>query len=194
MTIWHNPVLRSIHVVFFLEAIANVVWVAAILYVFVSEVLQVNETWWGYINTAFFIGLILGGVICSKLSVTFEKHMRKAVLFSSFGVSIVTLLFGINTIAWLALVLVVLSGLIEQIKGITIHTYLQRKASAEELPKIYSAQHTMVSVVFGLSTLVFGGIAEYLNVQLAFIIAGALLAASGVYLLAKKNVFLPINE
>lgn len=189
LTIWKTPIFRSIHVMIFIEAIANVVWVAAILYVFVNEVLNVTEAWWGYINTAFFLGLILGGVFCSRYSVKIEKNMRKTVLYSSFGVSIVTLLFGLNSVAWVALIMVAVSGFIDQMKGITINTYLQKEASIEDLPRIYSAQYSMVSLVFGFSSLAFGGIAEYCSVQLAFIVAGLLLAGSGIYILTIKNRF-----
>ncbi|RWR08626.1 MFS transporter [Siminovitchia fortis] len=186
--IWKNPTFRSIHVMIFMEAMANVVWVAAILYVFVNEVLNVTEAWWGYINTAFFLGLILGGVICSRFSLKIEKIMRKTVLFSSFGVSIITFLFGLNSIAWVALILVAFSGFIDQIKGITIRTYLQKEAAAEDLPKIYSAQYSMVTLVFGFSTLAFGGIAEF-SVQLAFLISGLLLTGSAIYMLIVKKRF-----
>lgn len=189
LTIWKTPIFRSIHVMIFIEAIANVVWVAAILYVFVNEVLNVTEAWWGYINTAFFLGLILGGVFCSRYSVKIEKNMRKTVLYSSFGVSIVTLLFGLNSVAWVALIMVAVSGFIDQMKGITINTYLQKEASIEDLARIYSAQYSMVSLVFGFSSLAFGGIAEYCSVQLAFIVAGLLLAGSGIYILTIKNQF-----
>ncbi|MFS0821717.1 MFS transporter [Bacillus sp. 1P02SD] len=189
LMIWRTPLFRSIHVVICIEAVANVVWVAAILYIFVYEVLHVTEAWWGYINTAFFSGLILGGLVCSRFSATIEKNMRKTVVYSSFGVSVVTVLFGLNSIAWIALILVVLSGLIDQMKGITIHTYLQKEASAEDLPKIYSAQHAMISLVFGFSTLLFGGIVEYTNAQIAFIVAGILLVSSGIYLLTTQNRF-----
>ncbi|MCC3355640.1 DUF1835 domain-containing protein [Bacillus sp. REN16] len=94
-TIWKNPIFRSIHVIFFIEAIANVVWVAAILYGFVNEVLHVTEAWWSYINTAFFLGLIFGGVISSRFSVKVEKNMRKILIYSSF------LCFTSNLIVWI---------------------------------------------------------------------------------------------
>ncbi|MFD6903518.1 MFS transporter, partial [Streptomyces diastaticus] len=180
INIWKNPILRSIHIMISIEALANVVWIAAILYVFVIEVLKVTEEWWGYINTAFFIGLILGGLVCSKFSPVLEKSIKITLLTTSFGVSIVTLIFGLNYMNWIALILVFLSGFIHQIKGITIHTYLQKITKTEDLPKIYSAQHTLISLVFGFSTLIFGGITEYVSVQLSFIIAGLLLVGSGL--------------
>ncbi|URM33205.1 MFS transporter [Cytobacillus firmus] len=187
--IWKNPILRSIHIMISIEALANVVWIAAILYVFVIEILNVTEEWWGYINTAFFIGLILGGLVCSKFSFLLEKSIKITLLTTSFGVSIVTLIFGLNYMNWIALILVFLSGFIHQIKGITIHTYLQKITKTEDLPKIYSAQHTLVSLVFGFSTLIFGGITEYVSVQLSFIIAGLLLVGSGFYLVAVRQRF-----
>ncbi|MFD5854308.1 MFS transporter [Cytobacillus pseudoceanisediminis] len=189
INIWKNPILRSIHIMISIEALANVVWIAAILYVFVIEVLKVTEEWWGYINTAFFIGLILGGLVCSKFSPVLEKSIKITLLTTSFGVSIVTLIFGLNYMNWIALILVFLSGFIHQIKGITIHTYLQKITKTEDLPKIYSAQHTLISLVFGFSTLIFGGITEYVSVQLSFIIAGLLLVGSGLYLVAVRQRF-----
>lgn len=191
ITIWTQPVLRILHVVIIIEAIANVVWIAAILYVFVAEVLKAGEAWWGYINTAFFMGLILGGILCTKFSPVFEKYMKLTLIFASFGVAIVTWLFGANSLAWAALLLVFLSGLIHQIKGIIMHTYIQREVSAEDLPKVFSAQHTLVSLAFGLSTLWFGAIAENISVKITFVIAGILLAFGGIYLLAVRKRFSP---
>ena len=131
--------------------------------------------------------MILGGLVCSRYSVKIEKNMRKIVIYSSLGVSVVTLLFGLNSVAWTALILVAFNGFINQMKGIAIHTYIQKEATAEDLPKIYSAQYSMVSLVFGFSSLAFGAIAEYIGVRIAFLIAGLLLASSGIYLLIIKK-------
>ncbi|AGX03246.1 MULTISPECIES: MFS transporter [Bacillus] len=189
ISIWTQPVLRSFHVVILIEAIANVVWIAAILYVFVAEVLKAGEAWWGYINTSFFMGLILGGVICKKFSSIFEKNMKLTLISASFGVAIVTLLFGANSLAWAALLLVFLSGLIHQIKGIILYTYIQKEVAAEELPKVFSAQHTLVSMAFALSTVLFGAMAENNSAEITFVIAGILLLFNGIYLLAVRKRF-----
>lgn len=141
----------------------------------------------GIYKYSLFIGLILGGLVCSKFSPVLEKSIKITLLTTSFGVSIVTLIFGLNYMNWISLTLVFLSGFIHQIKGITIHTYLQKITKTEDLPKIYSAQHTLISLVFAFSTLIFGGITEYVSVQLSFIIAGLLLVGSGLYLVAVRN-------
>ncbi|MCA0983528.1 MFS transporter [Halobacillus yeomjeoni] len=190
--IWHTPVLRKIHVVIFIESIANVVWIAAIIYVFVSEVLQKSEAWWGYINTTFFIGLLIGGLFCTKYSSFIEKNLRKILMITSFSVSAATLLFGYNSIAWIALVLSVLFGIVEQIKSITMETIIQNKASSGNLPKIYGAQGALTSLTFGVASLLLGGMADVIGVQYVFLFAGTLLAAAAVYILASKQIF-PTN-
>lgn len=72
------------------EAIANVVWIASILYIFVAEVLGQTEAWWGYINTAFFLGMLIGGVICSRFVIEIENNLKRLLILLSFGISGVT--------------------------------------------------------------------------------------------------------
>lgn len=187
--IWRSPLFRSIHVVLFLEAIANVVWIAAIVYVFVTDVLEKTEAWWGYMNATFFIGLIIGGLICSKFTSTVERHLKKLMILSSFGVSIVTFLFGLNSIAWIALMLSVLVGVIEQVKSITYETYIQKTATAEELPKVYGAQGALISITFGLSSLSMGAIADLFGVRYVFFVAGVLLAGAAIFLIFNRRYF-----
>ncbi|ASN06966.1 MFS transporter [Virgibacillus necropolis] len=187
--IWNSSLFRSLHVVFFIEAIANVVWIAAIIYVFVSEVLEKSESWWGYINTTFFIGLLIGGVFCSKYFSIVERHLKKIMIATSFGVSIITFMYGLNSVAWMALVFSVLFGIVEQVKSIAYDTYIQLEATPEELPKLYGAQSALISLTFGLSSLMMGAIAEIFGVRYVFLLAGFLLASAAIYLTVNKNCF-----
>ncbi|WP_096270137.1 MFS transporter [Paucisalibacillus globulus] len=187
--IWKKPLYRLIHLLISFEAIANVVWIAAILYVFVTEILQKSEAWWGYINTAFFIGMILGGIACSRYAKHIEKHLRLTMLITSALVSVIAFSFGFNPIAWISLLLVAFNGVVQQVKGITIEVYLQREATPYELPKIYGAQSALISLMFGVSTLAFGAIADFLSVQIAFLVSGTLLAIGAGYVYFYRGVF-----
>ncbi|ATP40406.1 MFS transporter [Solibacillus sp. R5-41] len=179
--IWDNHSFRTIHVMIVFESIANVVWVAAIMYLFVADVLHASEAWWGYINTTFFIGLVIGGFICTKFEQVFEKNLKKIVLVSSFAAAIVMLLFGLNQVAILALILSLFFGVLDQFKGILLGTWLQLKATDEQLIKVYSAQGVLTSLLFGLSTLLAGTLANIYSVQWLFIGAGLLLLLSAIY-------------
>ncbi|MFJ7933852.1 MFS transporter [Sporosarcina sp. NPDC096371] len=191
--IWRNPLYKSLHVIIVLEAVANVVWIASILYVFVTEVLGETEAWWGYINTIFFIGMVIGGILCTRFISMFEKNMKTVLIICSIGLSLITLLFGLATIAWLALVIVGINGIFQQLKGIAVDTFLQKTASSAELPKIYAAQSALVSLLFAISSLTLGALAEMWDVRITFILSAVLLGLAAIYTLIQHRRFL-INE
>lgn len=179
--VWRNPLYKSLHVIIVFEAFANVVWTASILYVFVSDVLGKSEAWWGYINTSFFVGMVVGGIICSRFTLAFEKNLKYVLITFTFGISILTLIFGLTTVAWLSLVFAGLNGVFQQLKAIASNTFLQKSASTEELPKIYAVQSALVSLLFAISSLLFGALAEIWDIRISFIISAILLGIAAIY-------------
>lgn len=65
---------------------------------------------------------------------------------------------------------------------------MQKASSTELLPKLYSVQNVIVSLGFGLSTILFGWIAEMVHVQAAFFIAGGVLIISFVCFCKKVSL------
>jgi len=187
--VWRNPLYRSLYVIIVFEAVANVVWIASILYVFVTEILGETETWWGYINTSFFIGMVVGGVICSRFTTLFEKNLKYVLITFSFGICILTLLFGLTTIAWLSLFFSGLNGVFQQLKAIAANTFLQKSASPEELPKIYAVESSLVSLLFAISSILFGALAEIWDVRITFIISAILLGLAAIYAVIRHRRF-----
>lgn len=117
-TLSNTPVLRKIAWIDFLETIAGTVWIAAILYVFVNDALNVDEKWWGFINGAFFIGMILGSIYCIKFSSFVEKRLGTFIFVGSFASFFVIILFGLNSSPIIALLLALCTGIFGQIKNI----------------------------------------------------------------------------
>ncbi|MBB4825931.1 MFS family permease [Sporosarcina luteola] len=179
--VWKCPLYRSLHVLIAFEAVANVAWIASILYVFVTEVLKKNEAWWGYINTTFFIGMLAGGIMCSRFAPLIENSLKRGILVSTAGISLLTALFGTAPWPWLSLVLVGCIGMFQQWKGILTDATLQKEAAAEELPKIYAVQQTIISILFAAGSLAFGALAEFAGARLVYMLASALLALSALY-------------
>ena len=182
VTIWKQPVLRIVHVMILIESIANVVWIAAILYIYVNEALLKSEAWWGYLNASFFIGLIFGGMLVAKFTRLFEHYMKEILLLASFVVSILTFVFGMNSLPVVAVLLTVISGLVEQVKSIAMVTLVQQKCPRQKLPEVFSAQSALISITFGLGSLLYGYLAEVLSIQFVFILSGILLLGSSLYL------------
>lgn len=192
--IWRNPLFRSLHVLIIFEAIANVVWIASILYIFVADVLGQTEAWWGYINTAFFLGMIIGGVICSRFVIAIENNLKRLLILLSFGISSVTLLFGITTIPLISILIVIVNGIVQQLLGIVSETMLQKSTTTDELPKIYAVQSALISLLFGISSLGFGAIVELWDVRVTFILAATLLGFGALFALIRRHDFIITTE
>ena len=94
-----NPKLKLFVQANLLEDFSNTIWVSSVILVFVTEVLKQTESYWGYSNTAYSLGIILGGIIVYKLSENFLAHKWKSILFSLLAMATITasILFFSNT-------------------------------------------------------------------------------------------------
>ncbi|KXH81974.1 MFS transporter [Sporosarcina sp. HYO08] len=184
--IFKNRALRTIHLLIIFEAIANTVWLSAILYVFIQERLKVGVQWWGYINTSLFVGILLAGIIGYK-SAFLKERLVPTVIVSSFFVFLTTLFFGFNVFPWLALLLIGFNGLFDQLKGIFLQSIVQSSLDDHLLPKVYTAQSALITICFGLSTALVGIVSDLFNVVYTFIGASVFLIISFVIVINMKD-------
>jgi len=184
-----TPVLRKITLMEILETIAGTVWIAAILYVFVNEALQVGEEWWGFINGFFFLGLIVGSIFCVRYSTLVEKKLSELIFISTLFSFIVTILFGITSIPITALLLSLGIGLFEQIRSIPLQTIIQTSIPKEKLPTIYTSLGAVSTSVFGIASLMMGILSDLFGVRSVFLISGLMLAIVTVIVYRNKHLF-----
>jgi len=187
VTIWQTPPLRTISIVDFIESIANVVWVAAIIYVYVDQVLQTSEQWWGYINASFFAGLMIGGILSLKWSHLVNQHLVMFILVGAFLVSLTTLIFGLISTPWMALVIAMLFGMANQIKAVAQQTTTQTSVAHRLLPKVYSAKDAIISATFGVSSLSLGYLTDLFGVRFTFLLAATLLFLSSIFVVVNRK-------
>lgn len=187
VTIWQTPPLRTISIVDFIESIANVVWVAAIIYVYVDQVLQTSEQWWGYINASFFAGLMIGGILSLKWSHLVNQHLVMFIVVGAFLVSLTTLIFGLISTPWMALVIAMLFGMANQIKAVAQQTTTQTSVAHRLLPKVYSAKDAIISATFGVSSLSLGYLTDLFGVRFTFLLAATLLFLSAIFVVVNRK-------
>lgn len=183
LTVWHTPALRVIFAIDSLCSLADVVWIAAIIYVFVDQALHVDSSWWGYINFSFFAGLMLASFFGVRWSETLNKHSASVATTGTLLTGIMTLIFGMNTLPILALILTVVYGITVQFKTIVFLTIEQKCAPPDQLAKVYAAQDALLSILFGFGSLLFGFLADYLGVRSVFFLSALLLITAFFLLL-----------
>ena len=114
-----------------LEICSNTIWVSSIILVFVTEFLQKTESYWGYANTAYSIGIILGGFLAFTLSEKLLVTKWKSILFPLVAMAMVT--FAIF------LLFSALVGMFSQLKEVPESVFLQETVEENSLVHVYSA-------------------------------------------------------
>ncbi|MGM0846319.1 MAG: MFS transporter [Bacillota bacterium] len=173
--IWRNSKLRNIFFIYAIESAATVVWIAAILYIYVDVQLGRGEEWWGYINGAFFIGLIAAGVLLLKTHRLFSVNVYRWLPLALIFASLATMFFGLTSIAFLSLLFSVIFGFFDGMKVILLQTAVQQSISPEKLGKVFAAQGALTTLIFGMFSLGAGYFTEKYGVQPVFIVSAILL-------------------
>nr|WP_246602773.1 MFS transporter [Sporosarcina aquimarina] len=188
-TLFDVPVLRKIAYMEVLETVAATVWIAAILYVFVSDALHVDEKWWGFINGSFFLGLIIGSIYCIKYSSLVERKLAKIIFIGSLSSFFITILFSATSNPMIALLLAVGIGLFGQLKSIPQQTVIQTSVAKEKLSTVYTSLGAISTGIFGISSLGMGILADLFGVRSVFLVSGLMLAIVTLIVYKNKHLF-----
>ncbi|WP_271852618.1 MFS transporter [Planococcus maritimus] len=175
-TVSNSPVLKRIVWMDVLETIAGTVWIAAILYVFVSDALLADEKWWGFINGTFFLGLIGGSLFCLRFSDWIEQKLSQFIFFGAISSSLVTILFGLTSLPMLALFFSFLVGISGQLKNIPQQTVVQTSVPKAQLPTVFTTLGAIYTGTFGIASLFMGILADAFGIRGVFILSGILLS------------------
>ena len=143
-----------------LEILANAIWVSSVLLVFVTEILHQSESYWGYVNTAYSLGIILGGAIIFRLAEKVVTYKYQTMTFSLLSTALVTLLIVLfpNPPAFLFLSLVI--GFLSQIKEVPESVLLQESVDEKELVNVYSVIEVVSTLAFSASVFLMSSITE----------------------------------
>ena len=163
-----NPKLKLFVQANLLEDFSNTIWVSSVILVFVTEVLKQTESYWGYSNTAYSLGIILGGIIVYKLSEKFLAHKWKSILFSLLAMATITasILFFSNTQTFL--IFSSLIGFFSQLKEVPESVFLQETVDENQLVHVYSVFEVISTLAFSVFVFLMSSITEKFGITTSF--------------------------
>lgn len=159
------------------EGLFGAVFAGAFLLVFVGQRLHAEEIWWGWINGAYLGGFAIVSLLVSRLS----GQMRSLGMMLTVGsgcYAIITLGFGYTSNPLVALGVMLILGASQSVKDLAERTFIQTSVPASELPPIFAAQSSLISLLYGVSLLLCGWIADTLGIQALYFFAAAGFALS----------------
>ena len=163
-----NPKLKLFVQANLLEDFSNTIWVSSVILVFVTEVLKQTESYWGYSNTAYSLGIILGGIIVYKLSEKFLAHKWKSILFPLLAMATITasILFFSNTQTFL--IFSSLIGFFSQLKEVPESVFLQETVDENQLVHVYSVFEVISTLAFSVFVFLMSSITESFGITRSF--------------------------
>ncbi|WP_141551215.1 MFS transporter [Bacillus cereus] len=176
--LFQNPSLRTVTYMDLIETFAGTIWIGAITMAYVTTILHKGEEWWGYINTSYYVGTLIGGLLAWKMCSYIQNNLIRSMSIGSLMFSILTFLYGMTSSGFIALFLCVLMGPCYQIRDISQTTVLQSSVAPALLSKMYTAHGALLSTASGLSMLSIGIITDMFGVRTIYIIASILILCS----------------
>ena len=178
-----NPPLRLLVQANLLENFSNTIWVSSVILVFVTEVLQQTESYWGYSNTAYSLGIILGGMIVFNYSEKFLAHKWKSIFFPLVAIVAVTgsILFFSTVETFLLFSAGI--GFLSQLKEVPESVFLQETVDENQLVHVYSVFEVISTLAFSIFVFLMSSMTEYFGIRTVFYLAmiATLLEAALIY-------------
>lgn len=153
------------------EILANSIWVSSIILVFVTQILHQDEHYWGYINTTYSLGIILGGALIYRYAEKVSDKKCKSIILALLFAASMTLIGLVSANAWIFLICSVGIGFFSQLKEIPETLLLQSAVAENQLVHLYAALEVISTLSFSLFTLVMSSLAQYFGVRVVFMIA-----------------------
>lgn len=184
-----DPRLRLFVSANLFEIFSNTIWVSSIILVFVTELLNETESYWGYSNTAYSIGIIISGLIAFRLSEKFLAAKWESILFPLVAMAIVTLTILYFPNAQMFLVFSALVGMLSQLKEVPESVFLQETVEENHLVNVYSVLEVISSLAFSVFVLLMSYITENFGISISFWISAICLMIEAILIYIRRDYF-----
>ena len=184
-----DPRLRLFVSANLFEIFSNTIWVSSIILVFVTELLNETESYWGYSNTAYSIGIIISGLIAYRLSEKFLAAKWESILFPLVAMAIVTLTILYFPNAQMFLVFSALVGMLSQLKEVPESVFLQETVEENNLVNVYSVLEVISTLAFSVFVLLMSYITESFGISISFWLSAICLMIEAILIYIRRDYF-----
>ena len=181
-----NPVVRPLVVMELLEHVPHGIWTSALMLVFAEKALRAGADAWGTMSALYFAGMMVGAVVASVAARRLERYPGLIIGGNALASGVLTLLFALSPVTWVAVVLAFLFGPPSAVRDVVQDTLLQTVADGELLGRVYALREMGRWVVYMLAGLLFAWLADSMPIRTIYLLGGGLYLLTAVYALANK--------
>jgi Major Facilitator Superfamily. len=160
------------------------------------KTLKLSNVQYGMTDSAMAVGMILGGLILSKIHLRFNPIMFSyvalivfSIIVSSVGLSTITN-FKAQVITIIFIIINATNGCLLTFMNTPLDTFLQETVPPDMQGRVFNIDETLSTVLMPLGTMFFGVLFDHYNAVIIFFAAGAamlLLAIVTIWIILKKD-------
>lgn len=141
--------------------------------------LTANEIFWS-------VGAIIGGIIIAAWGGFKNRIFSMAFSFLFFGIAFA--LMGIVHNFWFYLAIMGIAGLFLPMFTTAEMTFIQEKTDEQMMGRVFSLINIIVAAAMPLAMIIFGPLADVVNIRYIMISSGLVIAVLAIYLLTNKRL------
>ena len=183
--LWKKGRVRFLLGTNLLEILANSIWISSIL--LVTSVLGETEVFWGYTNTAYSIGVLLGGGLILRISDCLVRKKWQSISYPLLLMACVTMAVLQFPIPSLFLIANILIGFLSQFKEITESVLLQESVVESDLVYVYSVFEVVSTLAFTLFTYGMSWAVERFGITFVFMLSAVSLLLEALFVIGMRN-------
>lgn len=187
---WHylreHPIARPLTVIETVEHLPHGVWTGALVLAFTTHALQGDASDWGYLITAYFMGMILGSLAALGMDDWLRRYPGRIIIVTAFVVGLFTLFFAGSQSVWMAAGIAFLFGPPFAVRDIAQDSLLQGTVEEGQLGRVYATREMLRNLVFMFAGLFFAWLSDFMSVRLIYAVGSMIYMLTSLYALSNK--------
>ena len=171
-----------------MEHVPHGMWMSGMMLVFTQRALGADAAGWGYQNSAFFAGQLLGALATVSLSGLLARSPGWAIIGNAFWCGLLSTTYALSPSLAAAIVINFMFGPAFAMRDVAQDSLLQATVEPNMLGRVYATRGMLASLSFLLSGLGFAWLADQAPVRWVYAVGGALYAGTAIYALSSVAI------
>lgn len=171
-----------------LEHVPHGMWTSGLMLVFTERALAGDAAGWGYQNSAFFIGQLLGALLTLSLSVRLARRPGWAIISNAFACGLLTLAYAASPSLGVAVAVNFMFGPAFAARDVAQDSLMQATVEADVLGRVYATRSTLAHTAFLLAGFGFAWLAEQAPVRWVYGLGALLYIGTALYALSSTAI------
>jgi MFS family permease len=172
----------------FLEHWPHGLWTSAMMLAFTQQALRASPEAWGYQNSAFFGGQLVGAMLAVLLAGRLAQWLGWVIIWNAFLFGALTLTYALSPNVPIAVLLCFIFGPPSAIRDVAQDSLLQASVSPDVLGRIYATRQMLANLSFMLAGVGFAWLADQIPVRWVYLVGGCLYLGTAFYALSSVSI------